>query len=225
LNGIRICCLPFSCSVYVLCCGALNPTVGDDGVVIVPGKECLANLIEKLRSDVKCQNSNRRPGAKAATLVLNGIRICSLPVTIPLLKLVSAVYLFVVSPLLFFSAKLMCMLLYIIFRKIGCFLQSLARMLTSSSTVELKLDFCSSGNDEWSGRELDVVRRINQHSSEKVNEMKSELASAKEGDKQIRLELATMRSEQAAMKEDMKREMAAIKEMLRRQIESGGGEK
>ena len=95
----------------------------------------------------------------------------------------------------------------------------------TNSEVELRLGLASSsGGDDWSGRVLDIVRRINQHSTEKANEMKSELAAAKEGEKQFRLELAAIKDELkremtlrvTEMMEITKVEIGAIKELLRR---------
>jgi succinate dehydrogenase hydrophobic anchor subunit len=109
------------------------------------------------------------------SVVLNVIGLCLLPVTFFLFCSSSFCYFRIFDALQFLAKQLIAITDFI------------------SDGVELNLGDVSSKGDEWAGRVLDIVRRINQHSTEKANETKSELAALKESDKQVRVELAAIK--------------------------------
>ena len=107
------------------------------------------------------------------------------PVTIPLLCLAFVTYSF------FFKL-----------------LQSLARQASPSAEIDLgDLSGTASGGDAWSGRVLDIVSQVNEHSTESASTMEQRiLAKVEEQLAATRGELTEMRGELAAL--------AEIKEML-----------
>jgi len=59
----------------------------------------------------------------------------------------------------------------------------------STGEIELKLNRPGASSDEWGGRLLDIVRRINTHSSEQVAKQRSEVSELKAEVKELKAEM------------------------------------